>query len=360
MQHLRFQYVLASLLVLSILVSYRTAALADSTELFLNIDDGTGPPPPPPVDPGYSTGSDNGTIYLPPGQGSPGTPTTPKPQESESLKLSEFQPKFAYDRMPFLMTVYGSGFDQNSKIIIGHREFKANLGLDGDRQILQAKVAEKVFAPGIYDVGVKRTNGDTEFLGGFEIKHGVYSAKVVSQSVNPTVELYQDTSLTVTVKNTGNLPWYRTGSQPVRLGTTNPRDRVSKFYTTSWILKNRPANLGTDVVYPGEQATFSFTVEAKDFGGKTVTENFGLVAEHEEWFMEGISWNITVKAQPTIFQKIKTVYSNRNQIAQGLKPQPTATAPAVTPTKTQTVYSSDPTTTWLEKIFRFLLRLVTR
>ncbi len=113
----------------------------------------------------------------------------------------------------------------------------------------------------------------------------------------------QVTNLKFFVRNTGDVPWSKNGPNPVRLATSNPRDRGSSFATggngaipssENWPAYNRPSDIdgrldiptGTvlpaDVINPGETAVFSFAVTVPDQPG-----------EYREYFqpvMEGVTW----------------------------------------------------------------------
>jgi hypothetical protein len=89
-------------------------------------------------------------------------------------------------------------------------------------------------------------------------------------------------TLTLVVRNTGTSTWSNSGSNPVRLGTNNPKDRTSDFATPSWVAPNRAASLNESSVAPNQTGTFTFTVQA----GKTVGE----YSEYFNLVTEGIGW----------------------------------------------------------------------
>lgn len=93
--------------------------------------------------------------------------------------------------------------------------------------------------------------------------------------------------------NTGGTTWSPSGSHPVRLGTQNPRDRSSPFFTSgSWIAPNRPANIGA-TTNPGGQGTFTFVLTGPRSYG-TYTEAYQLVQEGVTWFGPVVSFSIQV------------------------------------------------------------------
>ena len=126
-----------------------------------------------------------------------------------------------------------------------------------------------------------------------------YSAKWVGQSLYPTLKPGQTAEMWVEFKNTGTLPWYSTGVNPVRLGTSNPLDRTSVFLGDGWILKNRPAVVTITkangyTINPGEIGRFTFKITAPTKLGK-YREYFRPVVEYKEWLPDyGVYWDITV------------------------------------------------------------------
>jgi hypothetical protein len=84
----------------------------------------------------------------------------------------------------------------------------------------------------------------------------------------------------IEMKNTGGLPW----DSKTRLGTSNPRDRMSVFADSSWISPNRLAAV-TGTVQPGSTFKFQFNLHAPDKPG-TYYEYFNLVEEGVAWFSD--------------------------------------------------------------------------
>jgi hypothetical protein len=95
--------------------------------------------------------------------------------------------------------------------------------------------------------------------------------------------------------NTGTDTWTNSGSNPVRLGTWSPQDRASPFYTDyNWIGPNRPTNLDSASVAPGQVGRFTFIMTAPQTPG-TYTEYWRLVKEGVAWFgYSGVYFQITV------------------------------------------------------------------
>lgn len=119
-----------------------------------------------------------------------------------------------------------------------------------------------------------------------------YQAELLSRSGD--LELYRGerTVLTVTFKNIGNNSWLAAGTGAVRLGTTGPNDRQSKFYTNSWVSNNRA--IGTMFVVPSNsEISLTFTIVAPDTAG-VYYESFKLVSEYITWFGPTVTWRIKV------------------------------------------------------------------
>jgi lysozyme len=84
----------------------------------------------------------------------------------------------------------------------------------------------------------------------------------------------------IELKNIGTKAW----DSKTRLGTTQPRDRVSAFADASWIATNRPAGV-TGSVAPGATYKFQFDLHAPDKAG-TYYEYFGVLEEGVAWFSD--------------------------------------------------------------------------
>ncbi|GAB4142373.1 MAG: hypothetical protein Fur0024_4950 [Patescibacteria group bacterium] len=119
-----------------------------------------------------------------------------------------------------------------------------------------------------------------------------YSYNVISQGSLPTkMEPGEPKNLTISVRNTGNVPWYRNdGTNPniflTKVGTNNPVDRDSMFFVEGvWENLSRSAFLREEKVLPGEIGNFDMTLIAPFAGGKFI-EEFSLVVENVAW-MDG-------------------------------------------------------------------------
>lgn len=86
----------------------------------------------------------------------------------------------------------------------------------------------------------------------------------------------------VTAKNTGNATWYKSGTYPLRLGTSKPNDRTSLFYDNNWLAANRPGVLSEASVPPGGNGHFG--------GYYTAPNQTGLYKEYLKPVAEGVAW----------------------------------------------------------------------
>lgn len=112
--------------------------------------------------------------------------------------------------------------------------------------------------------------------------------------------------LTLKAKNTGNQVWQQA---PLRLGTTDPRDRNSSFCNNSWLSCGRVTKMNEEAVAPGEIATFEASLTAPEKNGK-YNENFNLLAENIAWFSgPGLALNLEVEPSRDF-----AVYSDSNKI----------------------------------------------
>jgi MYXO-CTERM domain-containing protein len=114
---------------------------------------------------------------------------------------------------------------------------------------------------------------------------GYYAATYVSQSwplasSTWTLTACQTVASSITLKNTGTLPW----DDKTRIGTTQPRDRSSVFADSTWLAANRAAVV-TGTVAPGDTFEFKFDFHAPPKAG-TYTEYFGVVEEGVAWFSD--------------------------------------------------------------------------
>jgi hypothetical protein len=111
-----------------------------------------------------------------------------------------------------------------------------------------------------------------------------YAAQFVSQSfplATTTMKMTEGDVVPsyIELKNTGTKAW----DSKTRIGTTQPRDRVSKFADSSWVADNRPAAV-VGTVAPGATYKFTFNLAATTPG--TFDEFFGVVEDGVAWFSD--------------------------------------------------------------------------
>ena len=128
-----------------------------------------------------------------------------------------------------------------------------------------------------------------------------YSSRYVSQSANPSLLPDTQTTVYITLRNTGNQTWYddttasAAGKKPIHLSTSRDINKPSDFADTSWgSYKNRPAvqfttvydstgaayDTNPHIVKEGETAKFQFTLSIPDqYPAGSYREYFQLVQE---------------------------------------------------------------------------------
>lgn len=141
-----------------------------------------------------------------------------------------------------------------------------------------------------------------------DIIDGIYSAKWVAQSPYPTLEIGETITLWVDFENIGTLPWHPNGGNPVRLGTSRERDRVSRFSTDRWLNGNRAATI-SGVVQPGEIGRFTFDITApRTLSLGSQREYFQPVVEYVEWLEDyGVYWDINVTGRPGLINDLLNI-----------------------------------------------------
>ncbi len=100
--------------------------------------------------------------------------------------------------------------------------------------------------------------------------------------------------LELKVRNTGNMTWTNSGPNPVRIGSSRPLERVSRYATPAWLTPSRPGNLVEASVAPGAVGTFEFPITAPSTTG-TYIEYFTPLAEGITWMNDiGLSFYTVV------------------------------------------------------------------
>lgn len=131
--------------------------------------------------------------------------------------------------------------------------------------------------------------------------------------------------LTLGAINTGNVAWTNSGSNPVRLGTSSPQDRSSRYATGAWIGPNRPVTLKEASVAPGATGTFEFPIQVPN-GSGTFDEHFDLLVEGLQWMPDiglmyhtveqnGYSWSLV--SQYAYTDSSKTAGADLSNLSKG-------------------------------------------
>jgi len=131
-----------------------------------------------------------------------------------------------------------------------------------------------------------------------DVQPASWQGVFVSQSIGELELKTQETAtVTVKVRNTGDVAWSQDGAAAVKIGTAGPLDRASNLYHPSWLSKNR-VGVASDSVAPGTEGEFVFTIQAPTKTG-VFQESFGLVAEITAWMP--VRFNLTVRVVPAIW-----------------------------------------------------------
>jgi hypothetical protein len=99
--------------------------------------------------------------------------------------------------------------------------------------------------------------------------------------------------MTVKVLNTGSATWSKGNTN---LGTSQPQNRSSSIYDTSWLSPSRPATLTEQSVIPGQYGTFEFWANTPNNTGY-YKEYFNVVSEGVTW-MNDMGLHFALNVQP--------------------------------------------------------------
>ena len=154
--------------------------------------------------------------------------------------------------------------------------------------------ATKVSSMGSYN----RTNSFGYGLVNYDemLKRGSFSYQFANQNSYPTLPQGESYNFVVRVKNNGSSTWRQ---DVVHLGTAHDQDRTPRFAregdgASGWTSPNR-VKMQERIVYPGQNATFSFWMRNDNVGPGTYNEYFQLVADGVGWMQDyGIYWGVTV------------------------------------------------------------------
>jgi hypothetical protein len=134
------------------------------------------------------------------------------------------------------------------------------------------------------------------------------SAILEEASVPSNLRPGEVASARLVFRNTGDITWQPTGANPVRLGTQNPRDRLSPFYTPrTWISPNRPASVAAPTP-PEAFGEFNFALTAPERYG-TYEESYQLVREGVTWFGPIVTFRIDVVPWDIVIDNVSENFS---------------------------------------------------
>ncbi len=141
---------------------------------------------------------------------------------------------------------------------------------------------------------------------------GVYKDET-KQEVSNTLVVGERRFVEIRTKNIGASTWYK---NQVFLGTSQPQDRTSGVYDSSWISGNRVATMVEDQVPANSYATFRFWV--KPNGAGEYKEHFNILREGVTW-MNDNGLYVTLNSQQARYSwqpQTQTVYSDsaRSQV----------------------------------------------
>lgn len=131
------------------------------------------------------------------------------------------------------------------------------------------------------------------------------STKTTSLGWGATLLPGRSAHAVVMMKNTGNIPWTRSGGgNDVMLGTALPQDRISNLCKATWLHPcNRTVQLKEATVLPGQTGTFEFDFTAPQQPGN-YNEPFGLVVNGKGYFGSFMSFQIAVQAERNSAQPV--------------------------------------------------------
>ena len=132
----------------------------------------------------------------------------------------------------------------------------------------------------LYTTWFGSTTNNTRFAWSYE-SQAAFSDDQHNNSFTstPTVAPNQKLYVQIRARNMGTQTWTKDN---ISLGTSNPTDRNSVFYDTSWLSYSRVARISESTVYPGQVGTFDFIMNAPSSTG-SYSEYFNPVVDGEAW-----------------------------------------------------------------------------
>lgn len=122
-----------------------------------------------------------------------------------------------------------------------------------DVAVLETPEGKDAYAEGIYE-------GVCDFYG---MSYNSWDSSVVNASFPTIMAPGQTATAWIDYKNTGTSTWFTGNYNNVVLGTANPQNHGSSFFTSgNWISNTRPSGMCSTDCGPGGTARFSFTLTA--------------------------------------------------------------------------------------------------
>lgn len=127
---------------------------------------------------------------------------------------------------------------------------------------------------------------------------------VINLEYPKSVDAGKNFVVRVEIKNESDLPWYNSGSRRVIIGTSEPRDRESKFFVSdNWASFTRVVSPSEEWVLPGDTAEFEFEVNIPLIPGKH-SESFELLSLPDRW-ISGTRFKIEFEVKAGDFDLIE-------------------------------------------------------
>jgi len=121
------------------------------------------------------------------------------------------------------------------------------------------------------------------------------SGEIIEVTYEGSAKSWETFSVVVTAENTGDFPWYNSGSRATYLATSDPRGHASVIYfPDEWSSFSRIVTPTEEIVMPGEVATFEFSGRAPILPD-TYTEQYELIRLPASWIVDtALSISISV------------------------------------------------------------------
>ncbi len=170
-----------------------------------------------------------------------------------------------------------------------------------DVQVLKTDAGKQAYAEGLY-------RGVCDHYG---YSYGTLDSQYNAQSYQSTLHPGEQAIVWAEYKNTGSVTWTNSGSNPVRLGTWNPQDRSSVFYTAgNWVGPNRPTNMDQSSVGAGSIGRFTFIMTGPYGNYGYFQEYWRLVKELVAWFgYDGVWFGVNVVPYDTVLDNAQAGFT---------------------------------------------------